>query len=148
MYLEQVAGAEEAGSDVTHASCYVCQRYHSAGVGSTDPCRDDQTGWPRVILARVLLASQCPTRKPDQAGNGYERSRHTSEVGRGGADRKISSSGDINSPDSTPRLRSGRSARISDGNRDGNDGSRQRPEAAANSHVLSHVQRELGNRYT
>jgi hypothetical protein len=39
----------------------------------------------------------------------------------------------------TPRVRSGRSAGISDGNRDGNDGSRQRPEAAVNSHVLSHI---------
>jgi hypothetical protein len=31
---------------------------------------------------------------------------------------------------------SGRSAVISDGNRDGNDGNRQRPDATINSHVL------------
>jgi len=51
----------------------------------------------------------------------------------------------------TPRLRGGRSARISDGNRDGNDGNdgnRQRPSTTVNSHVLSHVQPELGIRYT
>ena len=39
----------------------------------------------------------------------------------------------------TPRLGSGRSAGISDGNRDGNDGSREQPEAAINSQLLSHV---------
>ena len=48
----------------------------------------------------------------------------------------------------TSRLRGGSSARILDGNRDGNDGSRQRPNAAVNSHVLSHFQPELGIRYT
>jgi hypothetical protein len=32
-----------------------------------------------------------------------------------------------------------RRSRISDGNRDGNDGSHQRPEAAVDSPVLSHV---------
>jgi hypothetical protein len=47
----------------------------------------------------------------------------------------------------TPRLRGGRSAGISDGNRDGNDGSRQRPETAVNSRVLSHIEPELGIRY-
>jgi hypothetical protein len=51
-------------------------------------------------------------------------------------------SGDIDSP---PRKR--KSARISDGNHDGNDGSHQRPDAAVNSHVLSHIQPELGIRY-
>ena len=51
-------------------------------------------------------------------------------------------------PDSTPRLRSGRSAGISDGNRDGNDGSRQQPEAAINSQLLSYVSSDLGIRYT
>jgi hypothetical protein len=40
-------------------------------------------------------------------------------------------------------VRSRRSAGISDGSRDGNDGSRQRPDAAVNSHVLSHIQSEL-----
>ena len=49
---------------------------------------------------------------------------------------------------STPRCNSGRSARISDGNHDGNDGSRQRTDAAVNSHVLSHIRPELGIRYT
>ena len=48
----------------------------------------------------------------------------------------------------TPRLRGGRSAGISDGNRDGNGGSRQRIEAAMNSHVLSKIWPELGIRYT
>jgi hypothetical protein len=48
----------------------------------------------------------------------------------------------------TPRPRSGRSADISDGNRDGNDGSHQRPEASVNNHVLSYVWPELGIRYT
>jgi hypothetical protein len=48
--------------------------------------------------------------------------------------------------DSPPQ--SGRSARISDGNHDGNDGSRQRSGAAVNSHVLSHIRPELGIRYT
>ena len=48
----------------------------------------------------------------------------------------------------TPRQRSGRSASTSDGNRDGNDGSRQRPEAAVNTRLLSHIQPELGIRYT
>jgi hypothetical protein len=43
------------------------------------------------------------------------------------------------SPDLTPRLDSGRSAGISDGNHDGNDGSRQQPEAAINSQLLLHV---------
>jgi hypothetical protein len=38
----------------------------------------------------------------------------------------------------SPRMKR-RSASVSDGNRDGNDGSRQRPEAAVNSHVLSHI---------
>jgi hypothetical protein len=42
-------------------------------------------------------------------------------------------------PSPRNRLRSGRSAGISDGNRDGNDGSGQRPEAAINSQLLSHV---------
>jgi hypothetical protein len=37
---------------------------------------------------------------------------------------------------------------ISDGNHDGNDGSHQRPDAAVNGHVLSHIQAELGIRYT
>jgi len=37
---------------------------------------------------------------------------------------------------------------MSDGNHDGNDGSRQRPDAAVNSHLLSHIQPELGIRYT
>jgi hypothetical protein len=44
----------------------------------------------------------------------------------------------------TPRVANGRSARISDGN----GGSRLRPDAAVNSHVLSRIQPELGNRYT
>jgi hypothetical protein len=39
----------------------------------------------------------------------------------------------------TPRLRKGTSAAISDGNHDGNDGSRQHPGAAVNSRVLSHI---------
>jgi hypothetical protein len=39
----------------------------------------------------------------------------------------------------THRLGSGRSVGIYDGNRDGNDGSRQRLEAAVNSRVLSHI---------
>jgi hypothetical protein len=39
----------------------------------------------------------------------------------------------------TLRRRSGRSAGISDGNRDGNDSSHQRPEAAVNNQVLSYV---------
>jgi hypothetical protein len=42
----------------------------------------------------------------------------------------------------------GRSARTSDGNHDGNNGSHQRPDATANSHVLLHIRRELGIRYT
>ena len=42
-------------------------------------------------------------------------------------------------PDSPP-FRSGRSARISGGDRDGDDGSHQRPGAAVNSHVLSQIQ--------
>ena len=46
------------------------------------------------------------------------------------------------------RLQGGRSAGISDGNRDGNDGSRQRHETAVNSRVLSHIQPEMGIRYT
>ena len=37
---------------------------------------------------------------------------------------------------------------MSDGNRDGNNGSHQRPEAAVNSHVLSQIRPELGIRYT
>jgi hypothetical protein len=37
---------------------------------------------------------------------------------------------------------------VSDGNHDGNDGSRQRPDAAVNSHVLSRILPELGIRYT
>jgi hypothetical protein len=37
---------------------------------------------------------------------------------------------------------------MSDGNHDGNDGSRQRPDAAVNSHVLSQILPELGIRYT
>jgi hypothetical protein len=36
----------------------------------------------------------------------------------------------------TPRFSGGRSAGISDGNRDGNDGSHQRPDATTNSHLL------------
>ena len=39
----------------------------------------------------------------------------------------------------TPRLGSGRSAGISDGNRDGNDGSRQSPDAPVDSHLLSRM---------
>ena len=39
---------------------------------------------------------------------------------------------DVGSPDPTPRLRGGESAGISDGNRDGNDGSRHRPDTAVN----------------
>ena len=35
-----------------------------------------------------------------------------------------------------------------DGNRDGNDGGHQRPEATVNSQLLSHVRPELGIRYT
>jgi hypothetical protein len=50
-----------------------------------------------------------------------------------------SSSGGVGRPDPTPRLRSGRSTGISDGNRDGNVGSREQPEAAINSQLLSHV---------
>jgi hypothetical protein len=38
--------------------------------------------------------------------------------------------------DLTPCQRSGSSAVISDGNRDGNDGTRQRPDATLNSHLL------------
>jgi hypothetical protein len=49
------------------------------------------------------------------------------------------SSGGVGTPDATPGPGSGRSASVSDGNRDGNDGSRQRPEAAVNSPVLSHI---------
>jgi hypothetical protein len=37
---------------------------------------------------------------------------------------------------------------VPDGNHDGNDGNRQRPDAAVNSHVLSLVWLELGIRYT
>lgn len=48
----------------------------------------------------------------------------------------------------TPRRGSGKSVRICDGNHDGNDGSRQRPNAAVNSHVLSQIRRQLGIRYT
>jgi hypothetical protein len=36
----------------------------------------------------------------------------------------------------TPRYESGRSAVISDGNRDGNDDNHRRPDATVNSHVL------------
>jgi hypothetical protein len=56
----------------------------------------------------------------------------------------------VNSPslESTPRLRGERSADISDGNGDGNDCSRQHPDAAADSRVLSHIPPELGIRYT
>ena len=36
----------------------------------------------------------------------------------------------------------------SDGNHDGNDGCRQRPDAAVNSHLLSQIRPELGIRYT
>jgi hypothetical protein len=56
----------------------------------------------------------------------------------------------VNSPslESTPRLRGGRPAGISDGNRDGNDGSRQRPDAAVDSRVLSYIPPELVIRYT
>jgi hypothetical protein len=43
---------------------------------------------------------------------------------------------------------SGRSARVCDGNHDGNDGSRQRPDAAVNSHVFSQILPEPGIRYT
>jgi hypothetical protein len=39
-------------------------------------------------------------------------------------------------------------AGISDGNRDGNDGSRQQPETAINSQLLSPVCYDLGIRYT
>ena len=46
--------------------------------------------------------------------------------------------------DTDPRRTSRKSARISDGNYDGNDGSRQRPDAAANSHVTSYIWAELG----
>jgi hypothetical protein len=46
----------------------------------------------------------------------------------------------------TPRLGGGRSAGTSDGNRDGNDGSHQRPEAAMNNRVLSHIEPDLGIR--
>jgi len=35
---------------------------------------------------------------------------------------------------------------LSDGNRDGNHGSRQRPEPAVNSQTLSHIYPELGIR--
>ena len=42
----------------------------------------------------------------------------------------------------------GRSAGLSDGNREGNDRSRQRPDAAVDSHVLSRVSPQLGIRYT
>lgn len=48
----------------------------------------------------------------------------------------------------TPRLHGGRSAVISDGNRDGNDGSHQRPGAVVDSQLLSHIRPELGIRYT
>jgi hypothetical protein len=44
----------------------------------------------------------------------------------------------------TSRPASGKSAGISQGNRDSNDGSRQRPDAAANSHVTSYIWAELG----
>ena len=37
---------------------------------------------------------------------------------------------------------------VSDDNHDGNDGSRRRPDAAVNSHVLSRIRPELGIRYT
>jgi hypothetical protein len=37
---------------------------------------------------------------------------------------------------------------MSDGNRDGNNASRQRPKAALNSRVLSPIRSELGMRYT
>jgi hypothetical protein len=37
---------------------------------------------------------------------------------------------------------------MSDGNHDANGGSRQRPDAAVNSHELSHIRPELGTRYT
>jgi len=37
---------------------------------------------------------------------------------------------------------------MSGGNHDGNDGSRQRPDAAVNSRVLSQIRPELGIRYT
>ena len=45
----------------------------------------------------------------------------------------------VDGPDSTPRQGGGRSAGISDGNRDGNDGSHQRPEATVDSQLHSHV---------
>jgi hypothetical protein len=47
----------------------------------------------------------------------------------------------------TPHAPSGRSARIFDGNHDGNDGSRQLPHTAVNSFVLSHIWPELRIRY-
>ena len=46
-----------------------------------------------------------------------------------------------------PHPRSGRSAGFPDGNRDGNNGSRQRPDTVVNSHLLSHIQPELGIHY-
>jgi hypothetical protein len=39
----------------------------------------------------------------------------------------------------TPRVLSGRSTAIPDGNGDGNDGSHQRTDAAVNSHLLSRI---------
>jgi len=47
-----------------------------------------------------------------------------------------SSSGGVGSHGLTARPRSGRSAGTPDGNRDGNNGSRQRPGATVHSHVL------------
>jgi len=41
-------------------------------------------------------------------------------------------------------MRGGRSAGISDGNRDGNDGSHQRPETAVDTTYSQHIQPELG----
>jgi hypothetical protein len=37
---------------------------------------------------------------------------------------------------------------FSEGNRDGNNGSRQQPEAAINSQLLSRISSDLGIRYT
>jgi len=50
--------------------------------------------------------------------------------------------------DSQILLRGGRFVGISDGNRDGNDRSPQRPEVAADVRVLSYIPPELGIPYT
>jgi hypothetical protein len=144
------------------------QRPGSAlGPPGRTPGRSAKARWSRRLIQPLLrfsavsafLAPDCPARghrlKDGPPGLSLrdgcatlDTAPNSQGIGATGALRRRAAQTAASDLDSTPRLRDGRSAGISDGNRDGNDCSRQRPDAAVDSRVLSHIPPELGIRYT